>query len=234
MSAFCCSVSDCSCSSDVVLDRGRRSAGRSTAVCYTLGRAGEAIDVLRRAIASVVKSKDCAYVQATVITLDGDDATYTLNDQGALVESSPEVATEGCVEEASPADPDLITTQAVAIGNKDFTYASPGFTATDGNGTFVAQSNTVTRTLQWGYNVSGPLRVIATGTAAASVVRVPADCTYNKVGVSAAYAFHGSCPTHTWGTPYKLNGVITFPIQVAGNPGTATIDWVFNYRILSI
>ncbi|WHP16619.1 hypothetical protein [Cellulomonas sp. ES6] len=193
---------------------------------------GDTIAEPESAIASVSSTQNCAYIQAVAIKLEGDAATYALDDAGELVASGPDVTTDGCVDAT---DPGTITPMAISYGSKTFTLASPSYSKSDTNGIFSSQvTYGNTRSLAWAYSLSPALKAISTGNATATVSRAPGNCSYHKTGVTTAYLFHGSCPTHAYSTAYTLNGAVSFPIQVAGVNGTADVAWTFNYRISSL
>ena len=177
---------------------------------------------------------ECAYTQTAVVELD-DGSTLALDDSGELVDvaSAPADSFVDCVG----AEPSIDTQATAANASSDwsarkvFSSRNRYFGKTDSNGEFDAQYTP--RTVAWSYRISAPLKAIAVGNATASASRSPwrspqVPCTYSKVQ-SVGYIFHSSCPGNTGLVDWRLTASIGFPVEVAGNPGKATIRWIFNY-----
>lgn len=166
--------------------------------------------------------QDCIYVQAVTITPEGDDTGYALNHLGELVPSGPDVTTNGCGANSSTS-PGQVSPMVIPYGSKDLTSGSSAYAKTDTNGIFSSQVAPGSVALAWAYSISPRLQAISAGSATATVTRAPGNCDHHKTGVTTAYLFHGSCPSHVYSNPYSLNGLVAFPIQVSGVPGTAEI-----------
>ncbi len=204
----------------------------ATVAPATAAPAPDPQSILAWALASSTADEDCAYVQAFTITLDGQPGTYTLNDDGTLIQGAPEVTKEDC------AGTDAARQEAVAAIDfgvrKEFTSGSRAYSTADSNGAFSAQYTPGAATLiAWGYNVNPVLTAVATGNSTTVVDRQPGNCHYMKVQ-GAAYVWHGTCINHAFSTNYDLNGTLSFPINVAGVNGHADIAWTFKYLIRSV
>lgn len=179
-------------------------------------------------ITPVSDGSSCIVVSSLSIDLESDDSIYSIDARGDLVDG-PSVSQSDCAGENSTGP---ISRASVALGSKTFTSSARTFTKTDTNGTFNGQYTPSSgHTVAFGYSVAAPLRAITTGPATAKVSRTPAagTCSYSKTQ-AISYGWHWSCST-PFAQSQALRGVWTFPIQVSGVNGTATIDWVFNYRV---
>lgn len=172
------------------------------------------------------KSTQCTLTSTGSLTFEGSKDVYSFDSSGELAPGKA-ISTTDCLNSSG-----VTPLASVALGTKTFTPNSQNFTKTDTNGTFNAQYTVGTgHYVAFSYTIAQSLRNIATGPATAKVSRSPASstCSYFKFQ-AVSYIFHWSCTT-----PYQqtqaLRGVWTFPIAVNGVNGTATIDWVFNYRI---
>ncbi len=123
---------------------------------------------------------------------------------------------------------------SVVLGTKTFLPSKPTFAFRSDEADFNAQTNFLSSgyPTAFSYQINNVLTGIATGpTEIASVVRAPANCTYNKPGVSVVYLFHWSCSGQKTGTGYVLTGHWRFPVKFGTKPGHIDMYWTFNYII---
>lgn len=183
----------------------------------------------------------CIYATSIVVTYPGDSETYAMDPAtGEVSPTSVSAVGSDCGSKVAAAPGGSAKEgQSAAAGSyisnysKTFTSGDRNYSKDDANSQFEAQYGySSTLPVAFKFYVSPALVAISTGNVTkATATRNIANCHYNKVGVSPAYQFHFSCPSHSFGTNYVENGVWSFPIV---NNGTATITWAFSYRILSV
>lgn len=175
----------------------------------------------------------CTYATGLVIEFEGDDTAYSLDPSTEELVEGPTIEASGCTD-----TPDgLLAPMAAAptpLGTKVFTSSARTYKKTDSNGVFEGQYAPGTKhAVAFRYTVATILQKVTTGPAKATVSRTPdkGTCSYNKTQ-AINYIWHWSCST-PFNKAEKLSGNWTFPINVNGRNGTATILWTFNYRVAS-
>lgn len=172
-------------------------------------------------------AQNCAYSTRTVAVLDDapttprgyDAASRSLTTSGPVSRGyqCDEALTTQSINASSAETPGAVAAASVTIGTKTFLPSSPTFTFRSAEADFDAQTNFLSSgyPAAFGYQINNVLTDIATGpTEIASVVRAPANCTYNKPGVSVVYLFHWSRSGQKTGTGYVLTGHWRFPVEV--------------------
>jgi hypothetical protein len=186
----------------------------------------------------------CALQGSIEIVFDEDpDTTWYAEPDATLSEHPSEYV---CMESADVVIPDptfapaatassdiMASSTPVAMGTKLFTSKSLTYYRYHANtGTFNAQYTPGTEhRVAFGFMVVGWLQQAATSTAQATVTRSPqaSRCSYSK-NQGVQYGFHWSCMT-PWNQSQTMNGTWTFKVILSGKPATATIRWVFNYKV---
>lgn len=176
-----------------------------------------------RPLVSATEQAPCAFTSRLEVRLVGDAAVRGMDSRGWLADQP---ATAECSGPQGAA-------ASTSFGSKTFLPSSPSYSRTDSNSSFSAQTTfTAGYPTAFGFTVNPLLASFASGPVTrAYASRAPANCTYNKPGVSVYYPFHWSCPGQTTGRGYTFTGQWSFPILVSGTRGTATISWQFNYII---
>lgn len=188
-------------------------------------------------------AQSCAYSTRTVAVLDDaptrprgyDAASRGLTTSGPVSRGYQcDEALATSTKASSVENPGAVAAASVTIGTKTFLPSKPTFTFRSAEADFDAQTNFLSSgyPTAFGYQINNVLTDIATGpTEIASVVRAPANCTYNKPGVSVVYLFHWSCSGQKTGTGYVLTGHWRFPVKFGTKPGHIDQYWTFNYII---
>jgi len=170
------------------------------------------------------------------LTIDGQPGIYSLDDDGSLVQGA-DIQASDCKEpvEAAAAK-GTEATAAVAptpLGTKIFTVQSPTYSKSDTQGSFTGQFTPgQAHKVAFSYRISAALQAIISGSVYESVTRTPGkgSCYDIHGPVAKNYLFHWSCGNKL-DKKYVLDGSLSFPVNVGGNPGTGQILWRFNYEV---
>jgi len=196
----------------------------STLLALGLGLAPASAAPATRVSLAAVSS--CTMSQRIVITTSDGAQEFHIGESGELANGP---GRDACMSKSAG----MATTAAVIVtGTKYFSRASTTYSYEDANGFFTGQYTVGSsrNVVAFRYDVSKALKDIATGPASAKVSRLPdINCTYNKVQ-PLNYNFHWSCGS-PWNQKQAMRGTWTFPIMLKGKKGTATINWLFQYRV---
>lgn len=115
----------------------------------------------------------------------------------------------------------------------NFTPAHPRFHKTDHNGKFSAQVTYKSKGLPmaWSFRLAEALQDIATGemNCKASLEGTKRYHDHHVIPVNSLW--HSTVPGNKYDVKYVLQGTCTFPVEVGGQPGTATVSFKFHFVI---